>query len=481
MGSGTQEFYPNENAASQSPPEIACRAPPRVARWLRLEPSVQVPDDPKSYRRGWWAWALYDVANSAFWLVIVAAIFPFFYQGLYVHSRNPTGKPLDAAELMALKTQGGSWLGYTAGIAMAVVAVLGPVLGAVSDRSAVKKKLLAGFASLGILSTGLMVFIGPGDLVLASILYAVGTVGVAGSMVFYDALLPSVARPDDLDRISSFGFAAGYLGSVVLFGLNVLFLKRPGWFGLADEGAAARASFVTVALWWAAFTLPLLRHVREPAVTESKGGGNILIDGFRQLGGTFRKLGTYKQLLLFLIAFWIYSDGIGTIIKMATPFGNSLGVQTGDLMLALILTQIIGVPCALAFGRMAKRTGAKAGILIGLAAYAGICVFANFMTQTWHFYVLAIGVGLVQGGTQSLSRSLFATMIPQGQSGEFFGFFSTMEKFAGIIGPFLLGILWGEGGDPRKGILALAVLFVAGAALLWKVDVAAGRKAVSPR
>ncbi len=436
------------------------------------------PTDPKSYRRGWWSWALYDVGNSAFWLVIVAAIFPVYYQELYVAEKTPSGAVLEEEARQDLRTQGGSRLAYTAAVAMMIVAVMGPILGAVADRSAAKKRLLALFAAVGIVATGLMVLIGPGDLLLASILYTAGTIGVAGSMVFYDALLPAVARQDDLDRVSSFGFAAGYLGSVLLFVANVVLLKYPDTFGLSGD-VAVRLSFFGVAVWWALFTIPLLRNVREPA---ADGGGtkvNPLLDGFAQLIGTCRKLGRYKQLLLFLVAFWIYSDGIGTIIKMATVFGNSLGVKRDDLMLALVITQLVGVPCAIGFGALAKRTGAKAGILLGLAVYIGICVFANFMSESWHFYVLAIAVGFVQGGTQALSRSLFASMIPQGQSGEFFGFFSTMEKFAGIVGPFLLGLLWGEGGDPRKGILALAVFFAVGMAFLWRVNVAEGQRAAA--
>jgi MFS transporter, UMF1 family len=434
--------------------------------------------DAKTYRKGWWAWALYDVGNSAFWLVIAAAVFPVYYQELYVQSETRPGQVLTEQAEQALKTKGGSRLGYTASIAMVIVAVLGPVLGAISDRTAAKKKLLAGFAGLGVVATGLMLFLGRGDVLFASILYLFGTVGVAGSMVFYDALLPSVAREEDLDRVSSFGFAAGYLGSVLLFILNVLMISSPQKFGLSSADLAVRLSFFGTALWWAIFTIPLLRAVKEPPV-QGTSGGVTFWSGFVQLGHTFRKLTKYRQLLMFLVAFWIYSDGIGTIIKMATAFGNSLGVNRDDLMKALVVTQIVGVPCAIAFGSLAKRIGAKTGILIGLGGYTAICGFAAFMKDTWHFYALAIAVGLVQGGTQALSRSLFATMIPKGQTGEFFGFFSTMEKFAGILGPLILGMIWGEGGDPRHGIVALGVLFIVGMIVLSRVNVDEGRQAAA--
>ncbi len=432
------------------------------------------PPEERAYRRRWWAWALYDVGNSAFWLVIVTAIFPLFYQELFVQQ---AAGPLSEEAKQALRKQGGSRLAYTAGIAMVLVAVLGPILGAAADRSASKKRFLALFAGLGIAATGTMTLIGPGDVLFASALYALGTIGVAGSMVFYDALLPAVAKPEDLDRVSTLGFAAGYLGSVLLFGLNVLWTVHPEWFGLGSRDAAVRLTFLSVAAWWAAFTIPVLRWVPEPPLAGAPPAGNPFVEGFRRVGRTFGKLGRFRQLLLFLAAFWIYSDGIGTIIKMAAAFGNIMGVERAHLMLALILTNVVGVPCAIGFGALARRTGPKPPILFGLVVYAGICVFARFISVTWHFYALAIAVGLVQGGTQALSRSLFASMVPPGQSGEFFGFFSTVEKFAGILGPFLLGVLWGGGGDPRGAVLALLVFFVVGGGLLLGVKVEEGRRA----
>ncbi len=429
-------------------------------------------ENPRAYRRRWISWALYDVGNSAFYLTVVGTIFPFFYLDLYARAHASAGK--DA------RAHGGSALALTAGLAMAVVAVLGPILGTIADRTAAKKRFLAAFMGLGAAASVLMAFIPPDGVGFASVLYALGTIGVAGSIVFYDALLPGVAREGDVDRLSSIGYAMGYLGSVLLLVLNMLWIKRPGWFGLSDAGQAARLSFASVGVWWALFTIPLLLRVPEPAATRAAPEGNAVLAGFRQLGRTLREAGRYRELALFLVAFWIYGDGIGTIIKMASAFGYSMGVPEGDLMLALIVTQVVGVPCALGFGRLARRVGPKAGILLGLGAYAAICVGAAFMSRTWHFYALAIGVGLVQGGTQALSRSLFASMIPKARSGEFFGFFSTMEKFAGIAGPLLLSVLWaGKDPDPRRGILVIGAFFVAGGLLLWRVDVAEGRRAAA--
>ncbi len=436
--------------------------------------------DEKAYRRGWLAWALYDVGNSAFWLVIVATVFPFFYQGLYVEAHSPPGAVLSDEALKTLRTKGGSSLAYTATIATVIVALLGPLLGSISDRYAAKKKLLALFAGMGALASVLLLFTRPGQVAFAGVLYALGTIGVAGSMVFYDALLPGVAREKDLDRISSIGFAGGYLGSVLLLVLNFFMIGHPEWFGLSGKGQAARVSFALVGVWWAAFTIPILKWVKEPppraAGAVPTGPLGAFLSPFRQIVLTLAKAFRMRHLFLFLVAFWIYSDGIGTVIKMAAPFGFILNVPEQHLILALILAQVVGVPCALGFGWLAGRFGAKRSILLGLGVYMLICLYAAFMTKTWQFYVLAGGVGLVQGGTQALSRSLFASLIPRGSSGEFFGFFSTMEKFAGILGPLMLAALWGgKDPDPRRGILAIGVLFVIGALVLWKVDARRGQ------
>jgi UMF1 family MFS transporter len=418
--------------------------------------------DARLYRRRVWAWALYDVGNSAFYLTVVASFFQFFFIDLYVEAHGPA----DAAAPEELRRRGGAALGFAAGTAMAAVAILGPFLGVVADRTASKKKFLSAFAALGIAASALMFFIPPGGWRLAAVLYALGTVGVAGSLVFYDALLPGVARAEDLDRVSTLGYALGYAGSVLLFLANVLMYLRPDFFGIADRGTAVRLAFVSVAVWWGLFTIPVLRRVPEPPAAAERPG----------LVRAARDLVRFRSLLLFLAAFWIYADGIGTIIKLAAGFGYMLQLDQKDLLLALVIPQVIGIPCSLAFGRLAARVGAQRAILVGLAAYAGLCLLAWGIRRPWHFYALAAGVGLVQGGTQALSRSLFALLVPRGRTAEFFGLFSTVEKFAGIVGPFLLGAIWSRGGDPRPGILALAVLFAAGAAVLAAVDVEKGRR-----
>lgn len=430
-----------------------------------------------AYRRTWRAWALYDVGNSAFFLTIVTAIFPLFFQEVFVQANSAPGTLPGVEETASLKRAAGARLAFAAGIAMGCVALLGPILGALADRAIGKKKLLAVSALLGSLASAGLALIGPAQTDLALGLYMIGTISVASSIVFYDALLPTVARPGDMDRVSSLGFAWGYAGSMILFLLNLVWVLKPGWFGLASSTAGMRLSFVSVGVWWFAFTLPLLRRVREPEAGNGARRGNPVLESFAQLGRTLKDLAGRKQLLLFLAAFWLYSDGIGTIIKLASSFGDQLSIPAAHILLALILTQLVGIPCAIGFGRLAGRTGAKAAITLGLIVYTGICCVGFFLREIWHFYALAVLVGTVQGGTQALSRSLFASMIPKSRSGEYFGFFSTMEKFAGVIGPLLLGLFWAGSDNPRPGILALAAFFILGIALLSRVDVAAARRA----
>ena len=468
----------------------------------------QAKADRTAYRKICFSWMMYDWANSAFYLTIISALFPVFFAQLYIEAHKdeaPQTEIVAGAENAAenaknaaaadqdLKTQAGASLAFTAAIALVFVALMGPILGAAADGSGHKKRYLAIFAGLGVLSSALMFFLQEDDLFFASVLYVTGTIGVAGSLVFYDALLPSFAKPEDMDRISTLGFALGYVGGLLLLIVNLLWCQHPDWFGLPDATFAMRLSFLSVAVWWAVFSLPLLLKVPEvPREKTAAPRGNPLLTGFRQLAVTAGKIGRYKQLLLFLAAFWLYNDGIGTVFKLAAAFGGMVGVEPADLLLAMILANVVGIPCAFGFGVLAGRLGAKTAILIGLAGYVGICVFGFFMPlpseaapedveavkvhATRLFLILAAAVGVVQGGCQALSRSLFASMIPPSQSGEFFGFFSTSAKVAGILGPVLLGFIWLNGDDPRVGILALAIFFLAGGALLFFVDVDAARK-----
>jgi len=326
--------------------------------------------------------------------------------------------------------------------------------------------------------TAAFVYIGSDTWLLASLLFIGGNVGFAGANIFYESLLPHIATKGDIDQVSTRGYALGYVGGGILLTLNVLWILKPAWFGMPDTGFALRASFFSVALWWTLFPIPLFRRVSEPrALKEKRPGLNPVKQGFSQLASTFRQIRRYKQLLIFLIAFWIYNDGIGTIIKMATAYGSEIGIGMTHLITALIITQFVGIPFTFLFGSLARWFGAKRSIYLALAVYTGICIAGYFMTSAIHFYILAFLVGMVQGGGQALSRSLYGSMVPKHMAAEFFGFYSTSSKFAGIAGPLLFAVLSHLTGQSRLSIIALIIFFVVGAVLLMRVDVKEGVRA----
>jgi UMF1 family MFS transporter len=338
-----------------------------------------------------------------------------------------------------------------------------------------------------VLAVAGMYFIGRGEIGLASWLLTFSLIGVAGSFVFYEALLPHIARPDEIDRVSTAGYALGYVGGGILLALNLAWIQRPDWFGLpsgpglipSQSTLPVRLAFVSVALWWIIFSLPLFRRVPEPArrleADETQDARPVRM-AFVRLGETFRELRSYRQAFLMLLAFLIYNDGIQTIIKMATAYGTELGIGQSALIGAILLVQFVGIPCSFLFGLLATRIGAKRAIFIGLLAYTTISILGYYMKTAAHFYLLAGLVGVVQGGTQALSRSLFASMIPHHKSGEFFGFFSVFEKFAGIFGPLIFAGTIALTGSSRNAILSVILFFAIGALLLYPVNVAEGQR-----
>jgi len=415
------------------------------------------------------AWALYDVANSAAVTSVITAIFPIYFARVAAARLAPAV----ATQRYALATT----------LGLVCVAVLAPVLGALADVRPMKKPLLGAFAALGASATAALFFVGQGDWLLAAALLVVLNVGLNGSFVFYDALLPHVARGEELDRVSSAGYALGYLGGGVLLAAQLAWITNPALLGIPAEGAATaaqatlptRIAFLSVAIWWVVFTLPLLLRIREPRV-EASPPRQPAVDAFRRLRRTFGALRRHRQATLLLVAFLVYNDGIGTIIRMAAIYGTEIGVSRGALIGAILLVQFVGVPCAFLFGGLAGRIGAKRAILAGLVVYAGIAVLGYAMKTAAHFFALAILVGIVQGGTQALSRSLFASLIPRSLSGEFFGFFAVFEKVAGILGPATFAAAITLTGSSRIAILSVVVFFVLGGALLAAVDVEAGQR-----
>jgi len=341
---------------------------------------------------------------------------------------------------------------------------------------------------IGVSATAAMFFISRGQVVFASIVFVLSLGGATGSMTFYESLLPHIASDAEMDRVSTAGYALGYIGGGLLLALNLAWISNPGAFGLphgdgltpSQSTLPARLAFVSVAIWWLVFSIPVLRTVPEPArtlETDETSTENAFKVAFTRLGETLRELRGYKQAALTMLAFTIYNDGIQTIIKMASVFGTEIGIGQSDLITAILLVQFIGIPFAFAFGMLAGKIGARLSIFLGLLVYTGICIFAYQMTSAREFYILAILVGLVQGGTQALSRSLFANMIPKHKSGEFFGFYSVFEKFGGILGPLVFSIAIGRTGSSRGAILSVIAFFVIGGILLAMVNVKEGERA----
>ena len=411
------------------------------------------------------AWAMYDWANSAFVTTIVAAVFPIYFNRVAGANLDPA---VASFRFAAATT-----------IALAVVAVLAPILGAVADFAGTKKKMLGSFLGLGVMATACMFFIQQGDWKLGAGLFILGNVGAAGSFVFYDSLLPHIASHQEMDRVSTAGYALGYLGGGLLLAINLAWIQRPELFGIEGQGLATRLSFLSVALWWLGFSIPLLRKVPEPVrkiEADEQVEGNPFHAAFVRLGETLRELRGYKQAFLMMLAFLVYNDGIGTIIRMATTFGTEIGIAQESLIGAILLVQFVGIPFAFLFGQVATRIGAKRAIFITLAVYMGISIFSYDIATAGEFYFLALSVGMVQGGSQALSRSLFASMIPRHKSSEFFGFFGVFEKFAGIAGPAVFAFMIRATGSSRNAILSIITFFIVGAALLTRVNVEDGQR-----
>ena len=409
------------------------------------------------------AWALYDFANSAVQTTIIAAVFPVYFQRVA------------AADLPASVAT--SRFAWATTIAIIIVAIVAPILGALADTRRLKKPLLGIFLAIGAASTAAMYLVQQGDWKLALIMFVITNVGVAGSIVFYESLLPHIARGEELDRVSTAGYAIGYLGGGLLLAVNLARIQQPQWFGIPDAGVATRLALASVAVWWVVFSFPLFRRVPEPRVAPSvsMSAGAALTQSVRQLASTFRELRRYKQASLLLLAFFLYNDGIQTIIRMAAIYGAEVGIDQSALIGALLLVQFVGVPCSFAFGALAGKIGPKKAVIFGLIAYTGIVLFTYYMTNAREFYILAGAVGMIQGGTQALSRSMFASMIPRHRSSEFFAFFGVFERYAGVLGPAIFAIM-ASLGTSRTAILTLIPFFIAGMLLLLKVDVAAGRR-----
>ncbi len=425
------------------------------------EPLIHEEKEHKSQIR---AWTMYDWGNSAFATTIMAAVLPVYYTSV-------------AASGLAPNIATAYW-GFTSSISALIAAIISPILGAVADFRGEKKKFLTIFMLIGVTATALLYLIQSGDWLLASIFFVFGNIGFAGSLVYYDALLPHVAKPEEMDQVSSRGYAMGYIGGGILLALNlVMIMFLPDLLGV-DAGVMTRLSFITVAVWWFVFTLPLLLRVKEPPrkIESGEEGFSAIKASFTRLSRTFKEIRKYRDLSLGLLAFWVYANGIGTIIVMATAYGNELGFGQITLIGTLLMVQFLAAPFAILFGWLSKKLGTKKSIYLSLSIYSLIAIAGYFLYQEWQFWVLGAAVATVQGGSQALSRSLIGKMMPKSKSAEFYGFFSVFEKFASILGPALFGIISTIMGESRLSIVALIIFFLLGIFILTKVDVERGNR-----
>ncbi len=411
------------------------------------------------------AWATYDWANSVF-MTTVLQVFQIYFPAVA------------AADLP--RAEAGARLAMATSVAIAAVALVSPVLGALADVTGRKKPMLALFAALGVLATAGLYLAGRGEWLLALVLFALGNIGVVASIVFYNSLLPHIARPEEVDRVSTAGFALGYVSGGVLLAINALWIQWPERFGIASREAAYQLSFLSAALWWGVFSLPVLLGVPEPPRAALRGedaGQSPLGQALARLRRTVAEARGHRDAVLVLVAFLVYNDAIVTIIRLAATFGTEIGLPASSLIAAILLVQFVGIPAAFVFGQLARGIGAKSAIFVALSAYVGIVLFASRMTSSREFFVLAFLLACVMGGAQALSRSLYASMVPKEKSAELFGFFGVFDKFGGVMGTALYALMLHWTGSGRPAIATLVVFFLVGGAILARVDVERGRRA----
>ena len=410
----------------------------------------------KKLNKSAWSWALYDWANSAFATTVMAGFFPIFFKSYWASDLS------DAESTFAI--------GSVNSLVGLLIAFSAPVLGAFADAGDSKRKFLFSFAFLGIITTGYLFFIPDSSWKVAIIFYGLGVIGFSGANVFYDSLLITVSEEEERNRTSALGFSLGYLGGGILFLLNVIMFLYPNWFGLENQVEAVLWSFMSVALWWFIFSLPIYLNVKEPTQSSSsKSVNRIVTEAFSSLLNTARSIKDYKSAVIFLLAYFLYMDGVDTIIRMATSYGSDIGLSATSMIQALLLTQFVGFPATLVFGYYADKFGYKYSLSFAIIVYIFVVLFSSQMDTALEFYVVACVVGLVQGGVQAISRSFFSTLIPTNKAAEFFGFYNFIGKSSVFIGPFMVSGIALLSGSPSYGILSLLILFIPGLILLWMV------------
>jgi len=400
------------------------------------------------------AWALYDWGNSAFALSVLAVLFPLFL-----------GPYWSAGDDGSAVTSRLTW-----GTAMAslIVSVLAPILGAIADSGGYRKRFLFMLAILGAVSTASLSLVAEGGWPWAMLLFVMASIGYYSANVFYDSLIVDVSHPRHYTLVSSLGFSLGYFGGASLLALHVWMLQSPQTFGFAGTTGVIKFAFVSVGIWWLVFLMPLMLVVQEGKSSTAGSRGTVRA-AYQALVETFRRISRFRNAVLFLLSYWLYIGGLFTVIFMAVNFGQRLGFSQLDLVKALLITNFVGFPATLAYGYLGHRVGAKNAIYLGLVVYIAVACWAAFLQDVRQFYAMAITIGMVQGGVQGMSRSLFASLIPADQAGEFFGFYNMLTKFAHVLGPVLVGIVGFFSTEPKYILIALLPLFVLGALALTRV------------
>ena len=413
------------------------------------------------------SWALYDWGNSAFATTVMTALFPIFFKSYW-----STGGDV---------TTSTAQLGIAHSIASGILAALSPILGAFADRGSKKKTFLFAFTFLGVLGASCLPMVGQGDWSSAILLFLIGNIGFFGAITFYDSLLCSVSDAKDMEFNSALGYALGYLGGGLLFLFNIVSIMKPEMFGLADKVEATKIAFLSVGVWWALFAIPIFLFVPEhkpgDPIPPKVPAGQLARESFQQLKGTFLELRKHRYLGIFLLAYFFYIDGVNTIIKMAVDYGMSLGFKSESLILAILIVQFVSFPATMIFGSWVDKLGAKKALFICIGVYIAVTFWAYRMTSEWEFYGLSVAISLVMGPIQSISRAVFARMIPSEQAGEFFGFYNMLGKFSAVLGPTLIALVSLLSKDPRDSILSVLCLFAIGAFFLRKVPISEGKKA----
>lgn len=401
------------------------------------------------------SWALYDWGNSAYSIIITTAVFPLFYKSA-------------AANAGIANEDSTAYLGYTIAIFTFILAMIGPILGTIADYEGMKKKFFAFFFTLGVAFTAGLAFVPSDNWLMLLVFYTFAALGSTGANVFYDAFLTDVTDEKRMDRVSARGYSLGYIGSTIPFLISIAIIMLAQFEMIpVSMTNASRIAFIITAIWWGLFAIPMFKHVRQQYFIKREP--SPVAQSFRRLGNTFKDIRKHRTIFMFLLAYFFYIDGVGTIINMSTAYGTDLGLTSTTLLIALFVTQVVAAPFALLYGRLAGKFGIKSMLYVGIFVYIIVCTYAFFMDSAVDFWILAMLVATSQGGIQALSRSYFAQIIPKQNANEFFGFYNIFGKFASIMGPILVGVTAQLTGSSSYGVFSLVILFIVGLIILTRV------------